>query len=56
MGLVMSRLFVELPDNEKIVSMIVHNNIIVVASNKHVYTLSNDGILEMILFEAPCDD
>ena len=43
--------FAQLPDGEVVVSMCIHKDRVIVASNINVYWLSEDGKFERILFE-----
>jgi len=42
---------VDLPQGEKVVSMVKYNDTIVVATDKSVYLLSDNGVLKRIQFE-----
>jgi len=43
----------ELPEGEHVVSMVVHNNQLLVATNRHVYRfIESVGLMQRIQFEA----
>jgi hypothetical protein len=47
-----------LPNGETVVSMVIRNEKVIVATNKHVYVMGDDFVMRRVLFEsydvAPC--
>ena len=43
--------FAQLPEGEVVVSMCVYKGSVIVASNRNIYWLSEDGKFERILFQ-----
>ena len=50
------KLFATVPDNEDIQSMVVHKDILIVATANKVYILSADGVFTPIMFEGDTDE
>ena len=48
--------FSSVPDGEVIVSMVEHNGKVVVASDKYVYVMEDDGVMRRVMFEVPVDE
>ena len=45
--------FSSVPDGEVIVNMVEHNGKVIVASDKYVYLLEEDGVMRRVIFEVP---
>ncbi len=48
--------FSSVPDGEVIVSMVEHNGKVVVASDKYVYVMEDDGVMRRVMFEVPANE
>ena len=49
-------LFATTPNGEDIIDMVVHKDILIVATASNVYQLSEDGVFTIIMFEVKEDE